>query len=169
LADSTWEQTLGGAYGESQVDSQLPLSGEPLLNQSTILEEASIASSQLATREVAPSLPSDDGITVSMFNGKSRLKIFGSLSALSVFSTDRPFAPGMPLFLLPESPFGLDTNTFDIHGRQSNIGATFIGPEANGFTPSATFVLFIANNTQHPRALLRGIDRFAFFDGLEHF
>ena len=53
--------------GESQVDSQLPLSGEPLLNQSTILEEASIASSQLAAREVAPSLPSDDGITVSMF------------------------------------------------------------------------------------------------------
>jgi hypothetical protein len=92
-------------------------------------------------------VPSDDGITVSMFNGKSRLKIFGSLSALSVYSTDRPFAPGMPLFLLPESPFGLDTNTFDIHGRQSNIGATFIGPEANGFTPSATFVAFIANDT----------------------
>jgi hypothetical protein len=66
--------------GESQVDSQLPLSGEPLLNQFTLLEEASIASSQLAAREVAPSLPSDAGITVSMFNGKSRLKIFGSLS-----------------------------------------------------------------------------------------
>ncbi len=53
----------------------------------------------------------------------------------------------MPLFLLPASPFGLNTNTFDIHGRQSNIGATFIGPEANGFTPSATFVSFIANDT----------------------
>ncbi len=51
------------------------------------------------------------------------------------------------LFLLPASPFGLNTNTFDIHGRQSNIGATFIGPEANGFTPSATFVSFIANDT----------------------
>ena len=87
-----------------------------------------------------PTTPINDGITVSMLNGKSRLKIFGSLSALSVFSTDRPFAPGMPLFLLPESSFGLNTNTFDIHGRQSNIGATFIGPEANGFTPSATFV-----------------------------
>lgn len=91
--------------------------------------------------------PSDDGITVSMLNGKSKLKIFGSLSALTVFSTDRPFAPGMPLFLLPASPFGLDTNTFDIHARQSNIGAMFIGPEANGFTPSATFVSFIANDT----------------------
>lgn len=82
-----------------------------------------------------------------MLNGKSQLKIFGSLSALTVFSTDRPFAPGMPLFLLPASPFGLDTNTFDVHARQSNIGATFIGPEAHGFTPSATFVSFIANDT----------------------
>ncbi len=97
--------------------------------------------------ECYPTPPVDDGVTVSMLNGKSRLKIFGSLSALSVFSTDRPFAPGMPLFLLPASPFGLNTNTFDIHGRQSNIAATFIGPEANGFTPSATFVSFIANDT----------------------
>ena len=130
--------------GESQVVSQLPLSGEPLLNQSAIIEEASIASSQSAVWEVASSLPRDDGITVSMLNGKSRLRIFGSLSALSVYSTDRPFAPGMPLFLLPESPFGLDTNTFDIHGRQSNIGATFIGPEANGFTPSGTKAMSVA-------------------------
>jgi hypothetical protein len=133
--------------GESQVESRRPLAGEPLLNPSTFNEEASIASSQLAAWEVAPSLPIDDGITVSMLNGKSQLKIFGSLSALTVFSTDRPFAPGLPLFLLPSSPFGLSTNTFDIHGRQSNIGATFIGPEANGFTPSATFVSFIANDS----------------------
>ena len=133
-----WSATIAlgqTAVGESQIDSQLPLAGEPLLNQSAFVEEPSIASSQLATWEVAPLLPIDDGITVSMFNGKSQLKIFGSLSALTVFSTDRPFAPGLPLFLLPSSPFGLNTNTFDIHGRQSNIGATFIGPEANGFTP----------------------------------
>lgn len=109
--------------------------------------EAGNDTSQAPTWNVAPAPPIDDGITVSMLNGKSRLKIFGSLSALTVFSTDRPFAPGMPLFLLPASSFGLNTNTFDIHGRQSNIGATFIGPEANGFTPSATFVSFIANDT----------------------
>lgn len=132
---------------ESQTDSQLPLAGEPLLNQSTSIEEASIASTQLAMMEIASPPQSDDGITVSMLNGKSKLKIFGSLSALTVLSTDRPFAPGLPLFLLPSSPFGLDTNTFDIHGRQSNIGATFIGPNAGGFTPSATFVSFIANDS----------------------
>jgi hypothetical protein len=94
-----------------------------------------------------PSSARNDGITVSMLDGKSQLKIFGSLSALTIFSTDRPFAPGLPLFLLPSSPFGLNTNTFDIHARQSNIGASFIGPQTNGFTPSATFVSFIANDT----------------------
>lgn len=94
-----------------------------------------------------PAAPSETGITVSMLDGKSQLKIFGSLSALTVFSTDRPFAPGLPLFLLPSSPFGLNTNTFDIHARQSNIGATFIAPQIDGFTPSATFLSFIANDT----------------------
>jgi hypothetical protein len=93
------------------------------------------------------SAASNDSVTVSMLDGKSQLKIFGSLSALSIFSTDRPFAPGLPLFLLPSSSFGLNSNTFDIHGRQSNIGATFLGPQANGFTPSATLVAFIANDT----------------------
>jgi hypothetical protein len=93
------------------------------------------------------SAPIDGGNTVSMMGGKSKLKIFGSLSALTVFSTDRPFAPGLPLFLLPSSPFGLNTNTFDIHARQSNIGAVFVGPQVNGLTPSATFVSFIANDT----------------------
>ncbi len=97
--------------------------------------------------QFTPAPPSNDGITVSMLDGKSQLKIFGSLSALTIFSTDRPFAPGLPLFLLPSSPFGLDTNTFDIHARQSNIGASFIGPELSGFTPSATFISFIANDT----------------------
>lgn len=93
------------------------------------------------------SIGTDEGVSVSLLNGTSRLKLFGSLSALSIFSTDRPFAPGMPMFLLPGSPYGLNTNTFDIHARQSNIGATFVGPETNGFVPSATFVAFIASET----------------------
>jgi hypothetical protein len=82
-----------------------------------------------------------------MLNGTSQLKLFGSFSALTVFSTDRPYAPGLPLFLLPGSPFGLNTNTFDIHARQSNLGASFSGPQAGAFTPSATFLAFIANDT----------------------
>jgi hypothetical protein len=132
---------------ESQGISRTPAEVELIPNQSPLTGESTIDSSPSPEWDLAPSLLSDDGTTVSMFNGKSQLKIFGSLSALTVFSTDRPFAPGLPLFLLPSSPFSLDTNTFDIHGRQSNIGATFIGPEAHGFTPSATFVSFIANDS----------------------
>ncbi len=48
--------------------------------------------------QFTPAPPSNDGITVSMLDGKSQLKIFGSLSALTIFSTDRPFAPGLPFF-----------------------------------------------------------------------
>ena len=88
-----------------------------------------------------------DGLTVSMLNGKSQLKLFGQLSAMSMFSTSRPFAPGMPLFLLPDSPFGLNTNTFDLHARQSAFGAIFAGPEVMGLTPSATVLVFLANDT----------------------
>ncbi len=105
------------------------------------------------TREVSlplvlgPVMPKDEGITVSMFNGSSQLKLFGTFSALTVFSTDRPYAPGLPLFLLPGSPFGLSTNTFDIQARQSNFGGTFVGPKAGDFTPSATFLAFIANDS----------------------
>jgi hypothetical protein len=117
-------------------------------NDDSLAQQSGPELEQAIPTVVVQPIPSEDtGISVSMMNGKSQLKIFGSLSALSIFSTDRPYAPGLPLFLLPSSPFGLNTNTFDIHGRQSNIGATFIGPEAGGFTPSATFVSFIANDT----------------------
>jgi hypothetical protein len=88
-----------------------------------------------------------DGLTVSMLNGQSKLKLFGQFSAIGVFSTDRPFSAGLPLFLLPPSPFGLNTNTFDLHARQTNFGAVFSGPDVLGFTPGATFLGFIQNDS----------------------
>jgi hypothetical protein len=130
----------------AQTNSQ-PLSADSTVEVPAQLSEPYIEPEWVTEPVRQPNSSEDPGITVSMLNGKSQLKIFGSLSALSVFSTDRPFAPGLPLFLLPSSVFGVSTNTFDIHGRQSNIGATFIGPEAGGFVPSATFVSFIANDT----------------------
>lgn len=105
------------------------------------------AASYPAASSATTTYTAGEGLTVSMLNGTSQLKLFGSFSALTVFSTDRPYAPGLPLFLLPESPFGLNTNTFDIHARQSNLGAVFSGPKAGSFTPSATFLAFIANDS----------------------
>jgi hypothetical protein len=88
-----------------------------------------------------------DGLTVSMLNGQSKVRLFASFSAIGVFSTDRPFAAGLPLLLLPPSPFGLNTNTFDLHARQTNFGAAFTGPEVMGFTPGATVVAFVQNDS----------------------
>lgn len=88
-----------------------------------------------------------DGLTVSMLNGTSQLKLFGWFSAIGIVSTERPFAAGLPLLLLPPSPFGLSTNTFDLHARQTAFGASFTGPEVLGFTPGAFFLGFIQNDT----------------------
>lgn len=88
-----------------------------------------------------------DGLTVSMLNDTSRLKLFGQFSGLGIFSTDRPFSAGLPLLLLPPSPFGLNTNTFDLHARQSALGASFSGPEVLGLTPGGFFLGFIQNDS----------------------
>jgi hypothetical protein len=87
-----------------------------------------------------------DGLTVTMLNGTSRLKLFAQFSAIGIASTDRPLSAGLPLLLLPGSPFGLSTNTFDLHARQSALGASFTGPEVCGFTPGAFFLGFIQND-----------------------
>ncbi len=149
---TSWTLVLAnGAFAQSEnvtVSESAPLENASLPAQATPQDALAVEPSTLPECiECNPSASGEDGVTVSMMNGKSKLKIFGSLSALTIFSTDRPFAPGLPLFLLPSSPFGLNTNTFDIHARQSNIGATFIGPQANGLTPSATFLAFVANDT----------------------
>lgn len=132
--------TAGEEPGTVVDDSTVSASG-------WIDESSSAADSPEVTVEPPALYQPGDGVTISMLNGTSQLRLFGTFSALSIFSTDRPYAPGLPLFLLPGSPFGLDTNTFDIHARQSNIGASFTGPEARGFTPSATFLAFIANDS----------------------
>lgn len=58
------------------------------------------------------------------------LNIFGALVTDIHYNTQRPFAPGTPFFLLPE--FGLDTQTFDMHARQSQFGVVLTGPEICG-------------------------------------
>jgi hypothetical protein len=145
---------FGLLSGNSMGQSPLVIQPAPnyLLTDQQAVEESSTPSEvagkpMILPEESKPAPQPGEGISISMLNGTSQLKLFGSFSALTVFSTDRPFAPGLPLFLLPESPFGLNTNTFDIHARQSNIGASFSGPQAGAFTPSATLLAFIANDS----------------------
>jgi hypothetical protein len=87
-----------------------------------------------------------EGVTISMLNDTSRLRLSASLSALMLFNEKRPFTSGAPFLLLPDSPFGLATNTFDLHARQSSLFASFEGPEFSGFTPRATILTFFFND-----------------------
>jgi hypothetical protein len=101
-----------------------------------------ISSEQTATSTAVP----DDGLTVSMMNGQSKLKLFGQFSAIGVFATDRPFSAGLPLLILPPSSLGRTTSTFDLHARQTAFGASYSGSEVHGFTPGASFLGFIQND-----------------------
>jgi hypothetical protein len=124
----------------------LPLANDGLV-QSPLATTSSPSSWTTDSGSISMTASPGDGLTISMLNGTSKLKLFANISAIGIFSTDRPFSPGLPLFLLPASPFGLTTNTFDFHARQSNIGAIFTGPEFCGLTPGATFLAFIANDS----------------------
>lgn len=87
-----------------------------------------------------------DGVTMSMLNDTSKLQFSAALSALAVASTKRPFSPGLPLFLLPDSPTGQDTNTFDLHARQTTLFARFTGPEVGGLTPGGEILTLFMND-----------------------
>lgn len=94
-----------------------------------------------------PASPAKDGLSVLLLNPANRLKVHAGLDTLMVFSTSRPFPSGNPLFLLPASPFGLDTNTFDAHARQSYVGALFSGPELGDFQTGAQILTFFQNDS----------------------
>lgn len=97
-----------------------------------------------------------EAISVSLVKPANRLKVTGGLDTLMVFSTKRPFPSGIPLFLLPDSPFGLDTNSFDLHARQSYLGALFSGPDLGQFQTSGQILAFLQNDnlTQDDYGLL---------------
>jgi hypothetical protein len=81
-----------------------------------------------------------------MLNNTSKLNIGVNLSGLGIFSTDRPFASGLPFFLDPAFPDGPATNTFDLHARQSTLYARFTGPEVWGLTPGGEILTLFFND-----------------------
>ena len=85
-------------------------------------------------------------ITVSLLNTANRLKVTAGLDTLAVFSTKRTFPSGIPLFLLPDSPFGLATNSFDLHARQSYVGGVFSGPDLGDFQTGGQLLTFVQNH-----------------------
>jgi hypothetical protein len=134
------------ASGQEPPTIPLPLSDVVALPGTTPPPSKLPEVSQPAESPATTTYAAGEGLTVSMLNGQSKLKLFGQFSAIGVFSTNRPFSAGLPLLLLPPSPFGLNSNTFDLHARQSAFGASFSGPEVLGFTPGAYFLGFIQND-----------------------
>ncbi len=140
------------AVGQQLPQPVAPLETPPAVESSPFpwpaFTPANTAKEPAATPEAsAPAATSTpgDGVTVSMLNDTTRLKLFGQFSALSVFSTTRPFPPGNPIFLFPDLVRD-NTNTFDLHARQTAFGAAFTGPEILGLTPGANFLAFLFND-----------------------
>lgn len=87
------------------------------------------------------------GHTVSLFNDTSTLNLAGNVSLVGIAGTQRTFVPWNPLFVLPPSAFGNNTNTFEMHARQTNFQAVFTGPETGGFTPGGFLKLYLTNSS----------------------
>jgi hypothetical protein len=77
----------------------------------------------------------------------SRLQLSGNISIVGIAGTDRAFVPWNPLFMLPASPFGLSTNTLEIHGRQSSLQAIFQGPQIGEYQTGALFKVYLLANS----------------------
>lgn len=90
--------------------------------------------------------PPSDGKMELLF-GAGTLKASGALSILTVNGTQRSFVPWSPLFLLPPSPFGLDTSTFEMHARQSSFQLLYDGPNIEGWKTGALAKLYMSNSS----------------------
>lgn len=91
--------------------------------------------------------PGKNSHSIALLNPANNVRLHAGLDTLMVFSTSRPFPSGTPLFLLPESPFGLETNTFDAHARQSYVGGMFTGPKVADFQTGAQILTFFQNDS----------------------
>jgi hypothetical protein len=90
--------------------------------------------------------PPSDGKMELLF-GAGTLKASGTVSILTVNGTQRAFVPWSPLFLLPPSPFGLDTSTFEMHARQSSFQLLYEGPKIEGWKTGSLAKLYMSNSS----------------------
>jgi hypothetical protein len=65
----------------------------------------------------------------STLNPYYNVNVFGTVTLDMLFNTRRPVSPGTPYFLAPGPVGGRDQDTFDMHARQSSLGAALVGPQ----------------------------------------
>jgi hypothetical protein len=149
---------MGTVLSISLLVSGVSVAQSPVSGSEPASESAALVPPVTSTVELAPVTTStpcppltmatkpDEGITVSLLNGQGSLRIFGWVSAIGQFSTTRPIPSGGALFLVPRTDTGNNTNTFDLHARQSAIGASFTGPKIGGLTSGIFFLGYIQND-----------------------
>ncbi len=75
------------------------------------------------------------------------VSLYGALKLDMIFSSPRPFAPGVPFFLAPASLRGFNEDTVSMHARQSTLGAAFTGPQFGGFQSGGQVVTMFFNDS----------------------
>jgi hypothetical protein len=93
-----------------------------------------------------PQAPCIECPHVSTLGGYVNLSIFGALKLDMLFNEPRPVSPGVPFFLFPGPPFGLNEHTVDIHARQTTLGAAFSGPQLGNFQVGGLFIAMLFND-----------------------
>lgn len=76
-----------------------------------------------------PTAPCIDCPHVSTLNPYFNVSVFGTLTADLLFNEGRPITSGTPYFMTPGPLPGRKVNTFDLHARQSTLGAVLSGPQ----------------------------------------
>lgn len=116
--------------------------------QSISTQSKVVSTSKLVNDHIQsePAVNPDEEFSIKLLNPANRLKVSAGLDTLTVFSTKRPSPSGMPLLLLPDSPFGLDTNSFDLHARQSYVSASYQGGKLGAFQVGGQTLTFFQND-----------------------
>jgi hypothetical protein len=83
---------------------------------------------------------------VSTQNPYFNISIFGALKLDMLFNEARPVSPGTPFYLFPEAIAGFDENSFDMHARQSTLGAALAGPQFGGFQSGGLVMAMFYND-----------------------
>jgi hypothetical protein len=124
------------------VPSTIPIQS----SESWVDRDVSAASGKSVALPESLVAPPSDGKMELLF-GAGTLKASATLSILTVNGTQRSFVPWSPLFLLPPSPFGLDTSTFEMHARQSSFQLLYDGPNIDGWKTGALAKLYMSNSS----------------------
>lgn len=84
---------------------------------------------------------------VSTLGSNFNIHLFGAVKVDMLFNGARPVSPGTPFFLTPDSFTGLDQDTFDLHARQSTLGAALTGPSIGGLQSGGLFTAMFFNDS----------------------